>query len=328
MVSIKYQNNICRICNFSGDSPVYIVREMMYGLRDEFDYFQCAKCQCLQIAEFPKDMSRYYQQDYYSLSQSPEKLYSNPIVTWARRKRDSSSILNEGIWGRLIRVFYPECLDMTSLSRLSLTRQKRIVDVGCGTGFLLYYLKEAGFENVLGLEPNIASDINYPNGLVIRKTRVHELEGEFDMFMFHHSFEHLPNPVETLESVYRLLPSDGMCIIRIPLVSSEAWERYRTDWVQLDAPRHFFLYSAKSLKILAEKTGFKIRKVVFDSTEIQFWGSEQYAKGIPLMAENSHAKYPDQSIFSEADLKNYKEWARKLNAESHGDQACFYLVKD
>jgi SAM-dependent methyltransferase len=328
MDAIENSHQTCRICSFSGDSPVYKVREMMYGLRDEFCYFQCAKCQCLQISQFPSDMSPYYPKDYFSLSQSPESLYSNPLVSWARRARDSYSILNEGIWGRLIRLFYPECLDMASLSGLKLTRKKRIVDVGCGTGFLLYYLQEAGFESLLGVEPHIDADIKYPNGLIIKKARVHELDEEQDIIMFHHSFEHLPNPIETLDAVYRLMSSGGICMIRIPLVSSEAWRKYGVHWMQLDAPRHFFLYSIKSLKILAEKTKFKIRKIIYDSNESQFWGSQQYLNDIPLLAEKSYARNPAKSIFSKTEIENYKKMAHILNVDSQGDQAAIYMVKE
>ena len=329
---IYIMNNIesrpCRICGFSGENPVYTVREIMFGLKEEFDYFQCAKCECLQISEFPPDMSSYYQQDYYSLSQSPENLYPNSVVGWARRKRDSYSVLNEGIWGSLIRLFHPEDDDMSSMSRLKLDRKKRIVDVGCGTGFLLYFLKEAGFENVLGVEPHIEKDIEYPNGLTIKKAWLHELEEEQDVVMFHHSFEHLPNPIETLEKVYRLMPPGGTCLLRIPIVSSEAWKKYGVHWVQLDAPRHFFLYSIESLKVLAEKTKFRIREIAYDSNEFQFWGSQQYLENIPLMSENSYGRNPSQSIFSEAEIKNYKKMAHELNLESKGDQAVVYLEKN
>ena len=124
------------------------------------------------------------------------------------------------------------------------------------------------------------------------------------------------------------MPSDGMCLIRIPLVSSEAWKKYGTHWVQLDAPRHFFLYSIESLKVLAGKTNFKIKEIVYDSTEFQFWGSEQNLKGIPLMAENSHGRNPDKSDFSQEEIKNYKKMAKKLNREGLGDQVAVYLVKE
>ncbi len=328
MEAIERQNHICRICSFSGDSPVYTVREMMYGLRDEFCYFQCAKCQCLQISQFPSDMSPYYQQDYYSLSQNPETLYSNIFETWARRNRDRFAVLKKGGFGRLISLFHPAESDMACLSLANLSCKSRIIDVGCGAGLLLYFLKEAGFENVMGIEPHIENDLKYPNGLVIRKALVHEMNEEQDLFMFHHSFEHLPNPIETLETVYKLLPSGGMCLIRIPLVSSEAWEKYGNDWVQLDAPRHLFLYSLDSLNILAEKTKFEIHEIVYDSDEFQFWGSQQYLKGIPLMAENSYGRNPAKSIFSQEEIKNFKERARELNTSSRGDQAAVFLVKN
>lgn len=327
MAAIEHKDQTCRICSFSGKCPVYTVREMMYGLRDEFDYFQCAKCQCLQIAEFPEDMSSYYQQDYYSLSQSPETLYSNIFEIWARRNRDRYAVLGQSIIGRLISLLHPAESDMACLSRANLNRNSRIVDVGCGTGFLLYFLKEAGFNNVLGVEPHITADINYPNGLTIKKAQVDEVSEEQDLFMFHHSFEHLPNPVQTLETVYRLLPSGGMCMLRIPLVSSEAWEKFGAYWVQLDAPRHFFLYSLDSLKILAEKTKFKVKEVIYDSDEFQFWGSKQYLKGIPLKAENSYARNPENSIFSQEEINNFKEMASELNDSSRGDQAAVYLAK-
>ncbi len=328
MKTVERHQYVCRICDFSGEHPVYTVREMMYGLKEEFRYFQCANCQCLQIAEFLPDMSPYYPEGYFSLSRSPENLYLNPVVSWARRQRDSYSILKRGLWGWLIGLFYPECLDMASLLRLNLTRNKRIVDVGCGTGFLLYYLKEAGFENVSGVEPHIDKDIEYANGLTIKKTWLHELDEQQDIIMFHHSFEHLPNPMETLKAVSRLLSPNGECMLRIPLVSSEAWKKYGVHWVQLDAPRHLFLYSVESLKILAERTNFKIKEIVYDSNESQFLGSEQYLKDIPLLAENSYARNPAKSIFSKAEIKNYKKMAAKLNIEAQGDQAAIYLVKE
>jgi hypothetical protein len=61
----------CRICGNPVGNREYVAREMMFGLRDSFVYFQCAECRCLQIAEFPADMSRYYPASYYSCSGLP-----------------------------------------------------------------------------------------------------------------------------------------------------------------------------------------------------------------------------------------------------------------
>jgi hypothetical protein len=77
-------------------------------------------------------------------------------------------------------------------------------------------------------------------------------------------------------------------------------------WVQLDAPRHFFLHSANSLGLLAGKVGMAVTETVYDSDELQFVGSEQYLKGIPLRSENSYVVNPSRSHFTVG------EWSEPL----------------
>lgn len=64
---MKYKCNVCG--NEDNNSP-YVIREMMFGLRHEFTYIQCAKCGCLQIARIPEDMDVYYPDSYYSFQQT------------------------------------------------------------------------------------------------------------------------------------------------------------------------------------------------------------------------------------------------------------------
>jgi hypothetical protein len=96
--------------------------------------------------------------------------------------------------------------------------------------------------NVLGIDPFLAEDIRYHNGLQILKKAIAELANEWDLIMFHHAFEHVPDPFETLQAASRLLSRHGVCLMRTPRVSSQAWERYGVNWVQIDAPRHFFIH--------------------------------------------------------------------------------------
>ena len=54
----------CRICgNKEGNAP-FEAREMMFGTRERFTYFECNSCGCLQIAEIPDDLARFYAADY------------------------------------------------------------------------------------------------------------------------------------------------------------------------------------------------------------------------------------------------------------------------
>ena len=112
-----------------------------------------------------------------------------------------------------------------------------------------------------------------------------------------------------------------------PVIDSWAWENYGVNWVQIDAPRHFFVHSRKSIKLLAEKVGLTVKKIIYDSTELQFWGSEQYKGDIPLEVENSYSINPSKSIFSKKKIKMFEKKAKKLNSKGRGDQAIFYLGK-
>lgn len=58
---------VCKICSNKNNS-VFVIKEMMFGSQQTFDYFQCSSCGTIQIAEIPKDMKIYYPDNYYSFS--------------------------------------------------------------------------------------------------------------------------------------------------------------------------------------------------------------------------------------------------------------------
>ena len=97
--------------------------------------------------------------------------------------------------------------------------------------------------------------------------------------------------------------------------------------MQLDAPRHLFLHSVDSIRLLAAKSSLELVGVVYDSTSFQFWGSEQYARGVSLRDERSHRMNPDGSIFSARQMREFEKRAERLNAEGRGDQGAFYLKR-
>ncbi len=318
------KNMKCKICNNSNGNKVYEVKEMMFGFRDKFTYFQCSKCGCLQIADFPEDMSKYYPSNYYSFLLPSLEGSKNPMKRFIKNLRNSYAIQKKGALGKLIYTFFPLESHQWA-SRVHLSKNITILDVGCGSGSLLHSYKEIGFRNLLGIDPYIKDDIEYKNGLKILKKSIHKLDGKWDLIMFHHSFEHIPDPTETLWSVSRLLNKKGICLIIVPTVSSYAWEHYRENWVQLDAPRHFFLHSIKSITLLAEKVNLNLEEIVYNSTDFQFWGSEQYLKNIPLKDPRSYGVDPSNSIFSNTEITVFKQKAKKLNLKNQGDACAFFL---
>ncbi len=319
----------CQICGNMENNTQYEVREMMLGLRDKHTYFECVDCGCLQIKDIPKNIQEYYpNEDYYSYDAvAPVTGIKGALI----KKRDYYAATGKGIIGKLMQRLQPHD-KLPSLQYAKLTPDSKILDVGCGAGHLLHSLKEAGFKNLLGIDPFNREEIQYDNGLRIEQKSIHELprediEGDWDLVMFNHSYEHVFDQQDVLEKTYKLLKPGGICMIRVPTVTSWAWRSYGVDWVQLDAPRHFFLHSLKSMHLLAEQAGFKLEEVIYDSFAFQSWGSVQYQQDIALHDDNSYAVNPEKSIFTKADIQEFESLSKELNKSKSGDQAAFYLRK-
>lgn len=317
----------CRVCGNSANNRIHNLREMMFATHETFDYLECGECGTLQIIKIP-DLSRYYPPDYYSFDSGSENF--------------SGANLKRHLIKRFLRCYFIYKKNLTgnfgetegwiksnrceplNYFPPGLRFQSKILDFGCGAGQLLQDLHYFGFSNLTGADAFIKEDIFYPDGVKIYKRRLDEFEPFFDFIMFHHSFEHLPEPSETLEQVYNLLARDKFCLIRIPVVNF-AWEKYGIHWVQLDPPRHLYLFSEKSFRYLAEKAGFTVERVIYDSKGFQFWGSEIYLRNIPLFVNSREAVL--KSVFTKKQMRNWQRQAEELNARGKGDQACFFLRK-
>lgn len=313
----------CKICGNKNNNRQHKAKEMMLGLRDEHDYIECSQCGCVQIATLPDNLAAYYPDNYYSYKKTEcQSRFKKRLIHF----RNHYAVTGKCVLGRLIYLLYPET-KLASLQRLQVDKDSRIMDVGCGAANLLHSLAEIGFHNLLGIDPFNQQDIQYDNGLTVKKQTIHAAAGEWDVIMFHHSFEHIDDQHEVLDKVHDLLAPNGCCLVRVPTVSSYAWVHYGLDWVQLDAPRHLFLHSIESMQVLAEQHGFVLEHTHYDSNALQLWGSEQYQQDIPLRDPRSYAENKDNSLFSEKQIQAFEKRAKELNAHNQGDQAAFYLRK-
>lgn len=314
----------CRICGADLNGTTIAVPEMMFGTRETFIYSQCPECQSLQLDELltPSELAKHYPDDYYSLLPRPRGV-REAFAALIGRTISRHVLETPNIPGRLFTTVrrVPHILSIFKAAGVSL--RSRILDVGCGSGYLLDNLHAMGFERLSGVDPYIKNDIRKPNGVVVRKAYVDAVEGEFDVIMMHHALEHVPEPRTTLAAIRSKLSSTGVCIVRTPTVSSDAFETYGKDWVQIDAPRHVAIPSRSGMATLARRCGLKVEKTIDDSQAFQFWGSEQYKRGIPLRRNNLAAP-----PFSASEMATFEARAQDANARSRGDQAAFIMVAD
>ncbi|HEY6924488.1 MAG TPA: class I SAM-dependent methyltransferase [Steroidobacteraceae bacterium] len=309
----------CGVCAAVGPHRQLILMESMFETFEPFRYFECHDCGCIQIADIPTDLRRYYPPGYYSLA---------PASHSGLQKRLKSAVLGYvgGEWSLLGALAYALRLrpvDVPWMEAAAVTTSSRILDVGCGSGGRLVDLSQAGYRNLLGVDLFLESDLTYESGLRIRKAELGQIEGVFDLIMLHHSLEHMPDPRGAISAASRLLAPGGMILVRVPVTGKWAWRHYGTDWVQLDPPRHLYTFSEKGIAILAAGAGLEVDKVLYDSEAFQFEGSERILR---LRAQRGDGALPASTAtgMSQAWMKRR---ARELNRARDGDQACFFLVR-
>lgn len=303
-------DSTCSLCG-SAYVRIWEIHDWRWGTGDLFHMGECRNCPALILIDPPADPADYYPTDYPSFTSAHRPRWRAPM----RRLRNRLLLGRRGPVPRLVSRLRPNAASRF-LDRTGTSPAARVLDVGSGAGGLLDDLADAGFKNLMGVDRFIPTTVDGPRFRVVKGTLA-DIDGPFDLVMFHHSLEHMRDQRGALESVKRVLAPGGWCVIRMPVFPSAAWDAYHEFWFQLDVPRHEYIYSVASLTRLAEETGLKFEDVAYDSTGHQFAGSEGYRMGLRLEASGTY--------FSPA---KYREWAKmtsELNASGRGDQAIFYF---
>lgn len=104
-------------------------------------------------------------------------------------------------------------------------RAAQILDVGCGHGAILYFLAEAGYTNVVGVDTS-AEQIAMAHRLGIASAQHHWAfdyirslaPGSLDMVVLFDILEHLERQelFDLLDEVHRVLRPGGTCLIHVP----------------------------------------------------------------------------------------------------------------
>lgn len=218
---------ICKICNSS--------RVYRYTIVNGYILFRCKDCKVIFLQNIDEIFSKQnlYNEDYFENYLYEDKIDFEAIKSTAK------------YYLKFIHDYFGKI--------------KSILDVGAGFGLFVKAFNELGL-NADGVEISkysvrIAREkfgIELFNGSLID----FQTDKKYDLICFYHSFEHLPDPVQVLQKVKKLLNNNGILWFSLPNVMSLDRFIHKEKWNGWSLPYHFFHYSPKSIKNLLKKEGF------------------------------------------------------------------------
>lgn len=124
----------------------------------------------------------------------------------------------------------------------------RILEIGCGSGFMLYPLRDAGHECVAVEPSGVFADYIQKQGLECHSSLA-DVQGKFDLILHYYVMEHLANPVGFLKQQIRMLRPSGHILFEVPNVNDALMTIYKIPEYDrfIWQIAHRWYFSAKSL---------------------------------------------------------------------------------
>ena len=243
----------------------------------------CRNCGFLFTNPRPteKEMVRFYRQDYrnlYTNGTDPEDDVKPSSPQYQRAER-------------LCRFVSPHLREY---------RTPAVLDAGCGSGSLFHFLRMHRPESRLyGVEPDASyakhAAENYNASVYTEDIHAfakrEELENTFDLIVLNHVLEHLYQPVQKLESFYKLLKPGGLLLVEVPNWLSPHWDN-PIEMLHLAHVNHF---SPKTLEFALELAGFRVIKKTASKLSVNPWAMTFLGqKKDPGLPKTQVSKIPDE----------------------------------
>ena len=217
--------------------------------------------------------------------------FTNPIPTeetiggyYKSENYVSHSGTKKGFVNRVYHIVRSRAIKQKETLAAKYSKEKTILDIGCGTGDFLGYCKSQNWKT-LGLEPDVsARKIALENNAIEAKNLSHLYEIEensFDVISMWHVLEHVYNLNEDIEQYKRILKDEGTLMVAVPNCSSKDAAHYKASWAAYDLPIHLYHFRPDNMKQLFSKHGMEVVEVLpmkFDSYYISLV-SEKYKGG-------------------------------------------------
>lgn len=252
---------VCNLCKSDNAGLLFTAEDLNYRQGGCFQIVKCRNCGLVYLDPRPgkEELPRWYPDDYYI---------------------DASQGRGPGTWAAV----HGQILKYRSSGS--------ILDIGCKRGEFLAGLKASGWE-AYGVEisPLAAQYAREQHGLQVTTAdfaETHFQHEEFDVVTLWQTLEHLRDPLETLREINRILKADGLLAISVPNIDSYQARIFKAKWFHLDAPRHLYQFSPRTIGGLLKNTGFDLQAVNHSCRRHNYVGLRMSL----LYALQSHGRRP------------------------------------
>lgn len=213
----------------------------------ELVYVNCTSCGLLYKSEQVEQIGVGYEEEYFRFNRA------GFLKRWAHRVRKCTRQLRD-------------CLVVAPQATVAL-------DVGCSAGYVLAAAKRLGLEPIGVDISTFAVELCREKGFRAELGSLSKLplpDESVDIITLKHTLEHVPDPLDGLRELRRVLRPGGALLIVVP--DADKWKialmpRLGRDLrPELRGWQHHVYYSAKTLALALERAGFVVRhrhKAVF-----------------------------------------------------------------
>lgn len=266
----------CPLC--AGESEEFLFEgwDRIHGVPGRFRVVRCLDCTLVYINPRPdrESMSLYYPPNYFTHKKSEritrrwkDRVRTRVLKTYFHYPCEGEGKA-PGFMNRLLELPLYLLFRMDRRNSLVMPYQGtgRFLDVGCGGGRVLRFMKDKGWD-VSGVEIDSLSVKNLSSEFRVFEGELVDCpweESSFDVVHMSHVLEHFHDPVETVKKANRLLAKGGRLYLKIPDGGGFGARRYKSHWIGLDVPRHLCTFTRKTAAMLLEKTGFTVEYIKGD----------------------------------------------------------------
>ena len=150
----------------------------------------------------------------------------------------------------------------------------KIIDVGCGVGYLLAALGEQWEKYGVEISEFAANKASKFGEIYIGELEQQKFNSNyFDVVVVYHVIEHVKDPIGLIKEIHRILKDGGTLLLGTPDFDSACARRFGNNYRLLHDKTHISLFSRESMCRMLRDYGFYI-----DRIECPFFDTEYFTK--------------------------------------------------